>query len=114
MNFKNIGIDNLQASKAFKQIRASSRTYTTNLTNNTSPLSNKYYLMNKLFLTDINLANTNNFGLKRAVTLTSAAATTSLNSTFLDKKSMDKFLMYNLQFNNASASTNLFNYSSDL
>lgn len=114
MNFKTIGIDNLQASRAFKQIRAHSRTYTTNLTHNFSPVSAKYLKLNSLFTNDTNLLNSASFALKRANTLTSAAASTSINSTFLDNKSMSKFLEYNLQYNTKKASTELFNSADEL
>jgi hypothetical protein len=114
MNFKNIGIDNLQASKAFKQIRANSRTYTTNLTHNLSPIASKYTKLNSLFFNDSTLINSNSFGLRRAATLTSAAASTSVTSTFLDPKSLDKFLNYNLQYNTSRKNTNLFSTSSEL
>jgi hypothetical protein len=114
MNFKNIGIDNLQASKAFKQIRANSRTYTTNLTHNLSPVSTKYVKLNSLFVNDSKLINSTSFALKRASTLTSAAASTSVNSTFLDTQSMRKFLNYNLQHNSVSNQTKLFSTSDEL
>jgi hypothetical protein len=114
MNFKTIGVDNLQASRAFKQIRAHSRTYTTNLTHSISPISAKYAKLNSLFTNDASLLNSTSFGLKRAATLTSSAASTSINSTFLDKQSMQKFLDYNLQYNSKKVGTELFNSSSEL
>jgi hypothetical protein len=114
MNFKNIGIDNLQASKAFKQIRANSRTYTTNLVTPLSPFQTKYMKLNSLFANESNLINSNSFGLRRASTLTSAAATTAVTSTFLDTASLNKFLSHNLQYNAAPVETQLFNKSSDL
>lgn len=114
MSFQNIGIDNLQASKAFKQIRANSRTYTNNLVHTPSPLTTKYNKLNSTFFNDFKLMNSNSFALKRALTLTSAASSTSINSTFLDSKSLDKFLSYNLQYNQTGLKTNLFNLSEDL
>jgi hypothetical protein len=114
MSFQNIGIDNLQASKAFKQIRANSRTYTNNIVHTPSPLTSKYTKLNSTFFNDFKLMNSNSFTLKRAITLTSAASSTSVNSTFLDSKSLDKFLSYNLQYNQKRPYTNLFNQSEDL
>jgi hypothetical protein len=114
MSFKNIGVDNLQASKAFKQIRAASRTYTTNLAHSPSPLTLKYSNLNSMFFNDSKLLNSNGFALRRANTLTSAASSTAINSTFLDSKSLKKFLSYNLQFSAPSVGTNLFNSSEDL
>ena len=114
MNFKDIGIDTLQASKAFKQIRASARIYTTNLVHNPSFFTDKYIKFNNLFFNENDILNSNNFGLKRQHTLTSAASTTSINSTFLDKKSLNKLLNYNLNYNAQSSKTELFGESSDL
>jgi heme/copper-type cytochrome/quinol oxidase subunit 2 len=114
MSFQNIGIDNLQASKAFKQIRASSRTYTNNIVHTPSPLTSKYIKLNSVFSNDLKLMNSNSFAIKRALTLTSAASSTSINSTFLDSKSLDKFLSYNLHYNQKKNNTNLFNKSEDL
>jgi hypothetical protein len=114
MNFKNIGVDTLQASQAFKQIRASARIYTTNLNHNPSFFTDKYIQINKLFFSENNTINTNSFGLKRQHNLTSAAATTAIYSTFLDKKSFDKFIAYNLQYNLNQQNTNIYYNSEDL
>jgi hypothetical protein len=114
MSFQNIGIDNLQASKAFKQIRANSRTYTNNIVHAPSPLTSKYIKLNSIFFNNLKLMNSNSLSFKRAITLTSAASSTSVNSTFLDSKSLDKFFSYNLQYNQKSPNTNLFNKSEDL
>jgi hypothetical protein len=114
MSFKNVGIDTIQASRAFKQIRANSRTYTTNLINSPSYFTAKYSKINSLYFNDSDLVNTNNFGIKHQYNLTSAAANTAINSTFLDRKSMDKFLTYNLQYNKATQGTKLYNHHADL
>jgi hypothetical protein len=114
MNFKNIGIDTLQASKAFKQIRASARIYTTNLNHNPSFFTEKYVKINNLFLSENSLVPTNSFGIKRQHNLTSSSATTSIYSTFLDKKSFDKFIAYNLRYNLNKQGTYLFDTSLDL
>jgi hypothetical protein len=114
LNFKDIGIDNLQASKAFKQIRASSRLYTTNLVSTPSKLTDKYIKLNNLYSTEANFLTSNNFGLKRQHTLTSAASTTTINATFLDNSGFQKFLNYTLNYNNAGAKTNAFETNTDL
>jgi len=114
MNFKDIGIDTLQASKAFKQIRASSRIYTTNLIHNPSYFTSKYIKLNNLFLNENALINSNNFGLKRQHTLTSAASTTAMNSTFLDRNSLNKLLSYNLNHNTSAHQTSTHGSAIDL
>jgi hypothetical protein len=114
MSFKNIGIDTIQASRAFKQIRANSKTYTTNLITTPSYLTNKYTKLNSLYFNDSDIITTNNFSIKYQFNLTSAAANTAVNSTFLDKQSMSKFLTYNLQYNLKPSTTNLHNNAKDL
>jgi hypothetical protein len=114
MSFKDIGVDLLKASTAFKQIRASARVYTTNLVHTPSPLTSKYVKLNNLFFNENDLINSNNFGLKRQHTLTSAAATTAVSSTFLDRNSLNKFLNYNLQYNHENSSTSLYHSATDL
>lgn len=114
MNFKDLGIDTLQASKAFKQIRANARIFTTNLVHTPSDFTDKYIKINNLFLSENDLTNSNNFGIKRQHVLTSATATTAVNSTFLDRKSLDKFLTYNLQYNTELKKTDTFNNTIDL
>lgn len=115
LSFRDIGLDMLQASLAFKQIRAASRVYTSNLVSSPSSITDKYIKLNNLYFNDANLIGSNNFNLKRQHALTSAMATTSINSTFLDAKSLDKFLSYTLQYNNRSEShTRLFNEPLDV
>jgi hypothetical protein len=111
LNFKDIGVDMLQASKAFKQIRASSRVYTTNLSHNPSLLTSKYIKMNSTYFNENQLINTNNFGLRKQHTLTSSTATTAINSTFLDNKAVSGFLKNTLQYNTKLNQTNLFKSS---
>jgi hypothetical protein len=114
MSFKNVGIDTIQASRAFKQIRANSRIYTTNLVTTPSYFTTKYNKINNLYFNESDLVNTNNFGIKHQYNLTSAAANTAVNSTFLDRNSLDKFLTYNLQYNLPRTNTSLHNDAVDL
>jgi hypothetical protein len=65
-------------------------------------------------MNEYSLSPTNSFGIKRQHNLTSAAATTAIYSTFLDKKSLDKFVSYNLRYNLNKHSTYLFDNSVDL
>jgi hypothetical protein len=107
-------MDTLNASTAFKQIRAHSRVYTTNLIHNPSIFSDKYVKINNLYFNENNMVNSINFGLKKQHTLTSSSATTAVNSTFLDKKSLNKFLRYNFQYNTSTNGTVLSNSVVDL
>jgi len=114
MNFKDIGVDTLQASKAFKQIRASARIYTTNIIHNPSTLTSKYVKLNNLFSNTGDFNDSISFGHKRQPGLTSTAATTVIHSTFLDRGSLNKFLDYNLQYNRRDQGTNLFSKAGDV
>jgi hypothetical protein len=107
-------MNTLSASTAFKQIRAHSRVYTTNLIHNPSLFSDKYIKINNLYFNENNMVNSTNFSLKKQHTLTSSAATTAINSTFLDKKSLNKFLKYNFQYNLKNNTTSLVNEVADL
>ena len=114
MNFKNIGIDNLKESSAFKKIRMYSKVYTTNLIHTPTTFTDKYIKLNSLYCNDNDFYNSANYGLKRQHNLTSISATTAINSTFLDQNSMNKFLNYNLQYNNDIKKTSLFNQDLNL
>jgi heme/copper-type cytochrome/quinol oxidase subunit 2 len=113
MSFKNIGTTTLNESAAFKKIRMHSKVYTTNLVHTPSLFTDKYIKLNSLFVNENDLNNSLTFGLKRQHNLTSAAATTNVSSTFLDRNSIDKFLNYNLQYNNSNNQTNLFSQKLD-
>jgi hypothetical protein len=114
LNFRDIGIDTMQASKSFKQIRASARVYTTNLNHNPSYFVNKYNKINSLFFNEKSYVSSNKFSIKRPHNLTSAAATTAVYSTFLDNNSLNRFISHNLQYNVNSQTTSLFNNPQDM
>jgi heme/copper-type cytochrome/quinol oxidase subunit 2 len=111
MNFQHIGANALKESNAFRKIRDHSKVYTTNLVSTPSVFADKYVKLNSLFVTENDLNNSLSYGLKRHHNLTSTSATSNIQSTFLDRKSMDKFLTYNLQYNVENKSTNVFNQS---
>jgi hypothetical protein len=98
INFKDIGIDTLQSSKAFKQIRASSRIYTNNLVTTVNPMMSRYLKLNDLYLTETDLVNSNSFNTRRQHTTLAAISTTPLNSTFLDQSSLSRFLDYTISY----------------
>ena len=114
MNFDNIGASTLKESNAFKKIRTHSKVYTTNLVHTPSIFTDKYIKMSSLFNNENDLNTSINYGLKRQHNLTSVVATNNINSTFLDKHGLDKFLTYNLQFNTDLKKTNLHSTKLDL
>lgn len=109
MNFDDIGYNPLKDSSAFKKIRMFSKVYTTNLVHTPSTFTDKYIKLNSLYFTDNDLVNSLNYGLKRQHNLTSLSATTNTYSNYLDSVSADKFLKYNLQYNQSLPQTELFN-----
>jgi len=108
MNFKNIGASTAQESAAFKKVRMHSKTYNTNLVHTPTTFTNKYIKLNSLYSNENSFHDSLNYGLKRQHNLTSVSTTTSTYSTFLDQKSMDKFLTSNLQYNSSKEFTNIF------
>jgi hypothetical protein len=108
MNFDNIGANALNGSNAFKKIREHSKVYKTNLVATPSTFADKYVKLTSLFVTENDLNNSFNYGLKRQHNLTSTAATANVQATFLDRQSMDKFLAYNLRYNRENHGTDSF------
>ena len=108
MDFNTIGSSTLKESNAFKKIRMYSKVYTTNLVHTSSNFTDKYIKLNSLFFNENELTNSLSYGLKRQHNLTASTATTSIYSTFLDQKSMDKFLNFTLQQNTTNKQTNFF------
>lgn len=108
LNFKNIGVDTAKDSNAFKKVRMFSKAYTTNLISVPSDFSDKYVKLNALYANENDFSDSLNYGLKRQHNLTSSAATSNNFNTFLDKKSMDRFLVHNLQYNTKKNGTDLF------
>lgn len=111
MNFDNIGAAPFQEINAFKKIRTFSKVYNTNLIHTPLNFTNKYVQINSLFSNENNLNDSLNYGIKRQHNLLSTTALTNTYSTFLDKKSMDTFLNYNMGVNAEKNKTNIFNES---
>lgn len=99
LNFKDVGVNTLKASQAFKKIRTYSKTYTTNL--NYVPLntSTKYALMNKLYLDNNSFTDSLSYGTETQHTMSASKATSSNYSTFLDTNARMKFLNSNRGLN---------------
>lgn len=114
MDFNDIGANPLRDSSSFKKIRMFSKTYTTNLVHTPSTFTDKYIKLNSLYFNENDLTNSLNYGLKRQHNLTSLSATTNTYSNYLDYQSANKFLQYNLQYNQPSSQTNLFNQELNL
>lgn len=107
MNFKDIGVDTVQASAAFKKIRAYSKVYSSNLTHTTDSLTAKYNQINNTYLTDNVFTDSLAYGNYRQHNLTSVAATSAHNASLLDEKSMEQFLNYTAGIYNPTRTTDL-------
>lgn len=108
INFKNIGLNTLQASSAFSKIRNATKVYNSHLVHTPSNLTSKYNQLNSMFSTENDFLTTSSFGAKRQHNLASVSALgNTYASTILDAASFDKFLNTNLLVNSASTNENL-------
>lgn len=114
VNFDNIGASGLKNSHAFKKIRTNSKVYNTNLLYLPNTVSSKYIKLNQLHTTDNTFYDSLSYGNKRQHTLTSMNATTNTYSSFLDTRSMEKFLKANLNYNSSNLSNKIADKPSNL
>jgi len=99
LNFKDVGVNTLKASQAFKKIRTYSKTYTTNLNYVPFNTSTKYALMNKLYLDNNSFTDSLSYGTETQHTMSASKAASSNYSTFLDTNARMKFLNSNRGLN---------------
>jgi hypothetical protein len=100
MNFKNIGLNTLQASSAFSKIRNSTKVYNSHLVHTPSTFTNKYYSINNTFSSEDDFLTTSSFGIKKQHNLASTSSLgNSFSSTMLDSASFNQFLEANLNIN---------------
>jgi len=102
-NFEDIGAAHTENQTAFKRIRVNSKVYNTNLIHTPSNLSAKYSLINKIQSNEGALNQSTNYGISRQHTLTSIAATTSTNNSYLDSNSVKQLLESNYNYYNSQA-----------
>lgn len=103
MNFKNIGLNTLQASSAFSKIRNSTKVYNSHLVHTPSTFTNKYYSINNTFASEDDFLTTSSFGIKKQHNLASTSSLgNSFSSTMLDSSSFNQFLESNLNINTST------------
>lgn len=103
MNFKNIGLNTLQASTAFSKIRNSTKVYNSHLVHTPSTFTNKYHSINNTFSSEDDFLTTSSFGIKKQHNLASTSSLgNSFSSTMLDSASFNQFLDANLNINSNS------------
>jgi hypothetical protein len=108
MNFNDIGANTVIESNAFKKIRMFSKTNTLGLFCTPTAFSHKYKIFSNLYLNDNLYSDSYLYGLKRQHNFLSHSAIFNNSSTFLNLKSLNKFLNFNLQ-----ADTNVFRNTAD-
>ena len=100
MNFKNIGLNTLQASSAFSKIRNATKVYNSHLVHTPSTFTNKYYSLNSTFASEDDFLTTSSYGLKKQHNLSSTSSLgNSFSATLLDSQSFNQFLATNLNMN---------------
>jgi heme/copper-type cytochrome/quinol oxidase subunit 2 len=95
LNFSEIGTNTLKDSQAFRKIRQSSKTFTSNLVLTPTTLTSKYNTLADLYLKDNNLTGTLNYGNRRQHNLTSTLMSANINRVALDTKSSNNLLTHN-------------------
>jgi len=94
LNFSEIGTNTLKDSQAFRKIRQSSKTFTSNLVLTPTTLTNKYNTLADLYLKDNNLTGALNYGNRRQHNLTSTLMSANINRVALDTKSSNNLLTH--------------------
>jgi hypothetical protein len=92
LNFNDIGANTLKESQAFKKIRQSSKTFTTNLVLTPGTLIGKYNSLYDLYLRDSNVTDSVNYGNTRQHNMTATLASTNVNRVSLDTPSSVKLV----------------------
>jgi hypothetical protein len=95
MNFDNIGQNSLKEASAFKKIRTTSKTYTTNLTIADPSSSTRFKKLHGLYKTDNSFLTSTNYSFLRQHNLVSTKALGGSIKPALDNKSFKKFLEFN-------------------
>lgn len=95
MNFDNIGQNSLKEVSAFKKIRTTSKTYTTNLAVADAPSSARFKKLYALYKSDNSFLASTNYSFLRQHNLLSTKAVGGSVKPSLDNNSFKKFLEFN-------------------
>jgi hypothetical protein len=101
MNFDELGLSTIKDSTAFKKIQFFSKTNTESIFSLKSEFESNYQRISTLYNTDYKLMTSLNYGIYRQHNYNSILSSTKNVSTTLDKNSIDKFLSYNLNYNDS-------------
>jgi len=91
MNFDNIGQNSLKEASAFKKIRTTSKTYTTNLTVADPSTSTRFKKLHGLYKTDNSFLTSTNYSFLRQHNLVTTKALGGSIKPSLDKKVLKNF-----------------------
>ena len=95
MNFNDIGQNSLKEASAFKKIRTTSKTYTTNLVVADASTSSRFKKLHDLYKTDNSFLSSTNYSFLRQHNLLNTKALGGALKTGLDNSSFKKFLEFN-------------------
>lgn len=95
MHFNNVGANTLKTSSAFKKIQFASKTNAHELFNTPSAFSLKYNKIASLYLKDLNLVHSSNYGTLRQHNYTNTLGSTNTFTSHMDTKSTSRLMNYN-------------------
>lgn len=95
MNFDNIGQNSLKEASAFKKIRTTSKTYTTNLVIADTASSTRFKKLHDLYKNDNSFLTATNYSFLRQHNLLNTKALAGVSKPGLDNSSFKKFLEFN-------------------
>jgi hypothetical protein len=95
MNFNDIGQNSLKEASAFKKIRTTSKTYTSNLVIADTPTLARFKKLHELYKTDTSFLASTNYSFSRQHNILNTKALGGALKTGLDNNSFKKFLEFN-------------------
>jgi len=107
LNFSEIGANTLKESQAFRKIRQSSKTFTSNLVLSPATLTSKYNTLADLYLRDTVFTDSLSYGNVRQHNLTANMVSVNNQKVTLDTSSSVKLIKQNFGFTNFDSSRNL-------
>ena len=96
MNFDDVSLSTYKNSTSFKKIQYFSKVNPQSLYSLNSDLNNKFDRINNLFSNEASLFDTNNYKTFRQENFSTLKSNLNNSTTFIDNKSLNKFLDYNL------------------
>jgi hypothetical protein len=108
-DFSKVGLSSLKESSAFKKVQYHSKSPSSQLFDSSTVGYSKFDVLNKLYNTSSNLANSKDYYTDRQDNYTALLASQLSNKSSLESKSVDKYLNYNFNVNHSKSELNAFN-----